>query len=263
MEILEDTQLKAYLIKFSYFGTDFEGFSLSNSQRSVEAVIQHCLLQNNISTALKTSSRTDKFVSAISNCMYIESKFRISKILGILNAEIPEMVFHSWAEVERGFNPRHTSKKSYVYLIKINIEKREAIKKILLKFEGTHDFRNFCKVDTRNTIRTIDRIEFTETNEFLIATITAKSFIWQQIRFIVGYANDQCGLNEEDPFSDNISRPVPALPHFLFLKDIYFDGITFNTRFPRHKKKINYRMDLSYFSYYFFKELQNGYKDAN
>ena len=256
MENPDNSHIKAFLIKFSYFGTDFEGFSLSNSKRSVEAVINRCLLENNISTVLKTSSRTDKFVSAISNCMYIESKFSPSKILGILNAEIPEMVFHSWAEVKKGFNPRHTGSKSYVYLIKINKGKREELKKILLKFQGTHDFRNFCKVDTRNTIRTIDRIEFTETEEYLIVTITGKSFIWQQIRFIIGYAIDQSG-SEGDPFSNNVKRPVPALPHLLFLKDIFFEGITFNVNFPRHKKKLDFRKDLSYFSYYFFSELQN------
>ena len=256
MENPDNSHIKAFLIKFSYFGTDFEGFSLSNSKRSVEAVINRCLLENNISTVLKTSSRTDKFVSAISNCMYIESKFSPSKILGILNAEIPEMVFHSWAEVKKGFNPRHTDSKSYVYLIKINKRKREELKKILLKFQGTHDFRNFCKVDTRNTIRTIDFIEFTETEEYLMVTITGKSFIWQQIRFIIGYAIDQSG-SEGDPFSNNVKRPVPALPHLLFLKDIFFEGITFNVNFPRHKKKLDFRKDLSYFSYYFFSELQN------
>lgn len=262
MENLDDSEVKAYLIKFSYFGLDFEGFSLSNSQRSVEAIINRCLLQNDISTVLKNSSRTDKFVSAISNCMYIESKFNPSKILGILNAEIPEMVFHSWAEVEQGFNPRHTSRKSYVYLIKMDKEKRESLKKILLKFQGTHDFRNFCKVDTRNTIRTIDSIDFAETEEYLMVTITAKSFIWQQIRFIIGYATDRCGLIEEDPFSNNIGKPVPAMPHFLFLKDIFYDGIAFNISFPKHKKKFDFRMDLSYFSYYFFREIQKFHKSS-
>ncbi|MHB1492171.1 MAG: pseudouridine synthase family protein [Thermoplasmataceae archaeon] len=256
MVIAEHDDKRGYLIKFSYYGPDFLGFSLNNNENSVEATLKRALLRNSISEIIKTSSRTDKFVSAISNCMYIESNHRPEKILGILNSEIPNMRFHSWAEVPKGFNPRHSIRKTYAYLLKCEEERKEHVKETLLKFVGTHDFKNFCKVDTRNTIRTVEKMDFKDMGKFLSIEITGKSFLWQQIRFMIGYANTiSLGENSGgDPFSGFSGRPVPASPFFLFLKEIYFDNITFHGIFMKHSKIMEQNRDIGYFSFYFFGE---------
>ena len=71
--------------------------------------------------------------------MYIESNHKPEKILGILNSEIPNMRFHSWAEVPKGFNPRHSTRKTYTYLLKCEEGRKEPVKEILLKFVGISD----------------------------------------------------------------------------------------------------------------------------
>ncbi|MHB8361194.1 MAG: pseudouridine synthase family protein [Thermoplasmataceae archaeon] len=254
---MEEVTKKSYLIKFSYFGPEFQGFALGNSENTVEGIILEALKKTGISDKLRTSSRTDKFVSAISNCIYLESDHDPEKILGILNSTIRNISFHSWAIVETGFNPRHSLRKTYTYLLKCDNDRKESVKKILSRFIGTHDFRNFCKVDTRNTIRTIEKIDIRDIDDFLLIDITGKSFLWQQIRFIVGYADffSRTDKIETDPFSGNIKRPTPASPLYLFLKDIDFKNVEFNRFKTKTSKQVEHSMNQGLFSYLFFKEL--------
>ncbi|SMD30326.1 pseudouridine synthase family protein [Picrophilus oshimae] len=218
------------LIKYGYDGTKFEGFDRSNSKNSVESVIINVLSEYNITKNIESAARTDKNVSAAGNVFYIKTEERPEKILGILNGNIKNMFFHSYYLSNSYINPRYNSMKIYKYIIPYRIDSR--LKNNIARFLGTHDFTNFSKNDYRNPVRTINKIEFEEYNDFTVVNFYGKSFVWHQLRSIMGFAMH----SDEDPFSIKYHNRFLAEPEPLILYDIIYDNISF----------IKYRFDNRY-----------------
>ena len=135
------------------------------------------------------------------------------------------MVFYAYAHVENGFNPRHCKSKSYTYFIPGNwLFLRQAF----LKFEGEHDFSCFCRRDSRSSYRRIEKISLIYRHGYTEVKFTAQSFVWEQIRSIVGYCMaNRDRVNQTDPFSEKIGRRIVASPQPLILNDIQYRGIKF------------------------------------
>jgi len=84
------------------------------------------------------------------------------------------------------FNALYRHYKYYLY----NTNQRlntDLMREAAQKFIGRHNFKNFCKDEgKRETIRTIDSIEITQSGDLLTFEFKAKSFLWHQIRKIMG-----------------------------------------------------------------------------
>ncbi len=222
------------LIKYGYDGQSFNGFERSNSEKSVEASIIRVLSDYNISNTIESAARTDKNVSAMGNVFYIKTAIKPEKVLGILNGKIKNMFFHSYYLSDHYINPRHNSMKIYKYIIPYKIDYK--LKNNLMKFQGKHDFTNFSRHDRRNPVRTINKIEFEYNNDFTIVTFYGRSFVWHQLRSIIGFAM-HC---DDDPFSINYHYRFLADPEPLILYDIIYDNIEFtkyrfNDKYIRNK----------------------------
>lgn len=211
------------LIKFAYDGTKFSGYQRGNGSNSIEGAILSVLEETRIAGDIKSAARTDRNVSALGNVIMITTNERPDKVLGILNSKISEMVFHSYALVNETFNPRHCVQKKYSYFVSAPPENFE---KELQKFAGRHDFRQFCRKDQRNSIRTIDRIDYTEESGGAKVVFYGKSFVWQQLRSIIGYALANPDP-DTDPFSLKLKRRMVAPAEPLVLEDIVYEGVKF------------------------------------
>ncbi|MGC8505777.1 MAG: hypothetical protein ACP5NK_03610 [Thermoplasmata archaeon] len=226
-----------YIIKFSYDGTRFSGYQRGNGERSVEDTIQREIDRLGINSEIRSAARTDRGVSAVSNVFSVEYGDRIEKLMGILNSQIAEMSFHSFAAVDEKFNPRHCTMKWYRYYLfrEVNIE---GLVHVLGKFRGTHDFRNFCRSDGRNTIRSISEIKVGSENRSTFIDFYAQSFLWQQIRTIMAYAVQHSeGPDDSDPFATSERYGGIAVPQSLILMDINYESVGFTRYRSRSKEK--------------------------
>ena len=220
------------LIKFSYDGSRYSGFQRGNGENNVEGNILSVLKEQQIADDIHTAARTDKGVSAVSNAFCVITDQDPVKVLGILNARIPGMLFHSWSYVRDDFNPRHCDQKLYSYAV---VTPGKDLERSVMKFEGRHDFMSFCRKDQRNPVRTIDRIEVVRAEYGSQVLFYAKSFVWEQIRSIMGYV-----LKNPDPEEDPYSTPGPrsvAPPEPLILQDITYKGLKFTHSVSSSKKR--------------------------
>lgn len=225
------------LIKFGYIGWQFTGFQRGNGDNSVEDTILKVLRKTGISEEIHCGARTDRGVSALSNTFTMETDKNPSMVMGILNGKISGMVFHSYSIVPEGFNPRHCDYKTYRYILR---KERVGpyLRKSLKPFRGQHDFRNFCKMDRRNPVRTIKSIAVGSRGDWISIDYKARSFLWNQIRAITAYAVEHSFTEEQaDPFSLTEKYPGLLDPEGLLLIDIVYDGIQFQDGVSVSKKK--------------------------
>lgn len=229
-----------YFIKYGYDGARFTGFQRGNGVNSIEDSIIRLLSLYGISHDIESAARTDRGVSARGNVFLIQTDRNINDVMGILNARIENMFFYSYALLDDYINPRHNSMKEYSYILTDYVNIEELMIK-LLEFKGQHDFRNFCTVDSRNTVRTIDDISYSQFGRFYIINFYGKSFIWHQIRSIMAFAL----AGNKNPFSLKTKFTYIAPPEPLILRDIIYDGITFtNFNYIKHKRSMNKTLEM-------------------
>ncbi len=219
-----------YFVKFGYLGTKFTGFQRGNGKRSVEDTIVNVLERMKAASGISSAGRTDRNVSAMGNVFALETEVNIRSVLSKLNSAIEHMAFHSYAQVEDGRMPRHNESKVYRY-ISTGYSSGD-LEKVLRPFEGKHDFTNFARLDQRNPLRSIEKIEVSDHGRYVSVDFHGRSFIWHQIRRIMGFAFTVIsGGLDVDPFSDHgITDMAPA--ENLILLDITYSGIEFRMFSP-------------------------------
>lgn len=237
-----------YFIKYGYDGSKFSGFQRGNGDNSVEDSIINTLSEYGICHNIESAARTDRNVSASGNVFLINTERNVIDIMGILNAEIKNMFFHSYATLQNYVNPRYNSMKRYSYILTERHDMKSLIDR-LYEFKGTHDFKNFCKIDGRNTIRTIDNISCSELDNFTLINFYGKSFIWHQLRSIMAFVLS----GNRDPFSLEKKYPYLAPPEPLVLRDIMYDEIVFSgfdyLKHNRHLQKASEMIKIKYMIY--------------
>ena len=225
------------LVKFGYLGWLYSGYQKGNGDRSVEDTILKVLRSNDLSESLQSAARTDRGVSAISNVIAVDTTERPSKVLGILNSSIDGMIFHGYAVVPDDFNPRHNDYKIYRYILPGN-QAGPYLRNALKPFRGKHDFRNFCRLDERNPVRTINSIRVKAASDMVYVDFKARSFLWNQIRTIMAYAVERSGNAEQtDPFERKERYGKMLEPESLVLLEMVYDGIEFKNALSISKVK--------------------------
>ena len=242
-----------YFIKYGYEGTQFSGFQRGNGINSVEDNIINTLSTYKICNNIESAARTDKNVSAKGNVFLIDTPRNIDDVMGILNARIENMFFYSYTPLENYMNPRHNLMKIYSYIL-TDQENISGIMSRLSEFVGKHDFRNFCKRDSRNTVRTIDHISCSVEGKFFIVNFYGKSFIWHQLRSIMAFALS----GNTDPFATENKFTYMAPPEPLILRDVIYDGVTFlDFDYMKHKRNVEKNSELIKVRYMLY-EILNG-----
>jgi len=210
----------------AYFGDKYHGFALGDSSaETVETHLFSALSRARLITDAKSANysrcgRTDAGVSAFSQVVSITlrsnlakslpaascipaSKFRESSCSGndddmeinypaVLNKILPDDIFVlGWCpapslEFKSRFNAESRTYQYYFMPRKLDIDKMKVAASYLV---GTHDFRNFCRMDVTNVnhfTRRIHKIIIEpRENDLFVFKITGNAFLWNQIRYIV------------------------------------------------------------------------------
>ena len=167
-----------FLIKFSYDGTNYNGFQKQPGLNTIEEEIEKALtkINDNKKARIVATGRTDKKVHAL--CQYghtdIDVNITEKKLKRALNSNLPNDIHVIDAKiVSNNFHARYNVKeKTYKYLINLGeynpLERNyvfqynhslniDAMKEAIKLFEGKHDFRSFVtdNQEKENCIRTI------------------------------------------------------------------------------------------------------------
>lgn len=198
-----------FLIKFSYDGSNYNGFQYQKGLPSIQESLELALtkVNNNIKTNVVATGRTDKGVHAL--CQYAHANIDVniteSKLKRALNSNLPQDIHVIETHiVDENFHARYAVKsKEYKYYINVgeynplernyifqynhdlNVEKmQEAIK----YFIGTHDFRAFVteNKEKENCIRTISSANITKKNDKIEISFEGTGFLRYQVRNMVG-----------------------------------------------------------------------------
>ncbi|MCG3224684.1 MAG: tRNA pseudouridine(38-40) synthase TruA [Candidatus Heimdallarchaeota archaeon] len=235
-----------YIVQVYYEGKNYFGYQRQPNISTVEETLLQALIEtNHIISAQNnwfiSASRTDKNVNAIGNVIGFNSEKEI--IIEQINAQLPKdnsIVCWSHAKVKEDFSPKHSLKKKYWYLaekgnLEDEVEKEiSKMQKICSLFEGKNDYRLFCKNDLRNTSREIERINIMEEQGYILFEFVAQSFLWEQIRRIVGYIMNYSKLSVELKNTKALLRTrtdidslniQPADPNNLILVKQYYKDV--------------------------------------
>lgn len=208
------------LIKIEYDGTNFSGWQIQPSARTVQGEIEHVLKYIAYEDVhIHGTSRTDAGVHALGQCATFEwnSNMPVEKLPEVMNRRFgaggtgrsgaPGDIRILSAEVmPDDFHARYSCKgKTYRYIIdksgdifkrniafqysdaeKLDLEKmREAAAYIV----GTHDFKCFETAGgtpRETTVRTVSALEISEDDESVIIEVTGDGFLYNMVRIIVG-----------------------------------------------------------------------------
>ena len=199
-----------YLIKFSYDGTNFNGYQRQEGLRTIQEEMEKALkyINGGKYTTLNSSGRTDKGVHALCAKAHVDIDVVITpyKLMRAMNSNLPSDIHVISTEiVSDDFHARYMVKEKeyqyklnmgeynpiernyvYQYCKKLDVNlMQEAIKYFL----GTHSFKSFTpnKDKRENYIRTINYVNVSEKNNIITFTFRGDGFIKYQIRNMVGY----------------------------------------------------------------------------
>ncbi|NWX94788.1 PUS3 synthase, partial [Nothoprocta pentlandii] len=166
-------------LKVAYLGWGYQGFaSQENTGNTVEAKLFEALLKTRLLDDRRTSNyqrcgRTDKGVSAFGQVISLDLRSSLSpeelardghaqgelRYTHMLNRVLPpDIRVLAWAPVEAAFSARFSClRRTYRYFFPaagLDVALMDAAAR---RFEGTHDFRNLCKMDVANGVVSFQR----------------------------------------------------------------------------------------------------------
>lgn len=209
------------LLKFYYLGWDYQGYAIQkNTSNTIEHFLFEALKKVRLIESRQTCNyhqcgRTDKGVSALGQVISLDVRSRVQpeeqlthagigselNYCALINGALPKQIRAiSWRPLATpSYSARFDCKdRTYRYFFprgNLNVDKMNDACKYLV---GTHNFKNFCKVDPSkdliNNIRRLDSVEikaasvnFDRLEEFDVLYLEVKgwSFLWHMVRRIV------------------------------------------------------------------------------
>ena len=179
-------------VRIAYDGTRFAGSQRQPDQRTVEGELLQGLqrigaIAGAREAHFQCASRTDRGVSAAGNVVAFDTEFRRDALLPALGAVSDDVWPHALAEVPHAFEARHAKLRRYVYFLPEEPGLDHALLDAALhRFEGTHDFRSFARVEEGTSpIRTVTAARAAWEPGFVAIRVEGPSFLWNQVRRMV------------------------------------------------------------------------------
>ncbi|CAF3927673.1 unnamed protein product [Rotaria magnacalcarata] len=233
-------------LKFFYLGWEYHGFVVQETtSETVEDFLFGALMKTRLIEQRATSNyhrcgRTDRGDTEELNYVHM------------LNGVLPNSIrCVAWASVPDGKSARFDciSRSYRYYFPKANLD-LDRIRQAAADLVGTHDFRNFCKLDITNSeptfIRRIDNVTVEQLNsghdlnsknsgyEMCELLVHGSGFLWHQIRCVVAILIS-IGQGKEDASLVRMLLDIekyPCTPNYqlaselpLVLFDCQFDGV--------------------------------------
>lgn len=217
-------------LKFAYDGLQFYGFQRQPGKVTVEETLVNALvkvgaIESARGCGYRSSSRTDRGVSALGNLISFVTQFDVEEICPAVNSEMQDVWAYSAVQVPETFNPRAAKQRWYRYYLAKDGQDLDKMEEAASKFVGVHDFSGYARKDRRNPMRKIDSITVSDAGLFHAIDFRAESFLWNMIRRIVWMMNEasagrmpiECAgpSPEKPPIRVGLARP-----EFLILMDI-------------------------------------------
>jgi tRNA pseudouridine38/39 synthase len=245
---MEHYQQRRIALKVAYFGWSYSGFTTQNNEKKIPTVegqlfkaLEKCkFITDPDSCNFSKCGRTDKGVSGLGQVISLDVRCSKKKnvfdqdqtlpFIETLNALLPpDIRILAWAPVHSEFNARFDCKsRTYKYFFqKTEHLSIENMKKAANYIIGTHDFRNFCRLDPSKNITNYERtilsldIDLTE-NDYYQVTLKGKAFLWHQVRCIMSilFLAGQ-GLEKPEVIKSLLDiKKVPAKPDYPMASDL-------------------------------------------
>jgi tRNA pseudouridine38-40 synthase len=223
-------QSSRVVLKFAYDGTNFYGFQRQPGKVTVEgelvtALVKIGAIKSARECGYRSSSRTDRGVSAMGNIVSVRTSFPAASICSAVNSELEDIWVYSAVEVPEAFNPRAARQRWYRYYLAKAGQDQKVMNEIARRFVGVHDFSGYSRKDKRNPMREIESIEIADSGMFYSIDFRAESFLWNMVRRIVWMMNEgssgRIPLDAIGPGSVRKSKRVGlSPPEYLVLVDI-------------------------------------------
>ena len=243
-------------VKLAYDGSKFYGFQRQPRRRTVEGDLIDSLvslgaIESSKAGRFQSSSRTDRGVSALANVVAFDTDFPPGGLCSAINSKMEDSWAYAVSNVPSDFNPRWARERWYRYHLPRVGQDLLLMRRLLARFEGTHDFTSFSRRDERDPVRTIDAIQVSDSERFIIIDFRAENFLWNMIRRIVWMVDaGSRGLIRADQVGPEVvaqPRRVGLAPaESLVLMDIDC-GIAFSAdlKSSRHVREVFERRLLS------------------
>ena len=217
-------------LKFAYDGGTFLGFQRQPVGATVEGSLVHALVKVGAITSsrecgYRSSSRTDRGVSALGNIISFRTSFPLGSLCSAVNSEMEDIWAYSAVKVPGDFNPRGARQRWYRYHLPKSDQDPSLLQDIADRFVGVHDFSGYARKDDRNPVRRIDSITVEDAGTFHVVDFRAESFLWNMVRRIVWMMNEgssgRMDLGSIGPEPEK--KPIRvglAPPEYLVLMDI-------------------------------------------
>lgn len=253
-------------MKIAYEGRGFKGSQRQPRVRTVEGEVLRALKEIEAIGSVEearfaTASRTDKGVNALGNVIAFDTAFVKGELLGALNAVSPSVHFYALAQVPSTFNVRRARERWYRYLLSGEGLDYLRVKEAGALFEGRHDFRNFCKVDVRETVKTLREVKTLRAGKFMVIDFRAQDFLWNMIRRMVA-AMEEVGKKKAalDEVKASLMNKEPrtfglAPPERLTLMDVEYEFDFTHQCPPTLMEKVVEAEERSFFRLLFHREL--------
>jgi tRNA pseudouridine38/39 synthase len=267
-------------LKIAYLGWNYSGFASQENEDDFPTIEGHVfrallkakLISDPSNCNFSKCGRTDKGVSGLGQVVSLDVRSNFPKntssdiifnnnneqkkieevpYIDTLNRSLPDDIrVLAWAPVEKDFSARFNckSRKYKYFFVRGNLD-IELMREAANRFLGTHDFRNFCKIDGSKQItnfkRTIseariDPVQYKHQNnplefrEFYVFNLRGTAFLWHQVRFMMSILF-LIGQKLESPsIIDSLLdiTKTPAKPNYemasevpLVLYDCEFDNL--------------------------------------
>lgn len=182
------------LVKFGYLGWAFRGSQRQPHGETVEDALLSALrrieaIDDADQARFSVASRTDAGVSARGNAFAIDTEMDPAELVSGLAGVLDDVHPWGWCEVPDGFDPRQARARWYRYHLFNRGYDAAAVRQAASVFEGQRDFSAFAKTDPSRDVETdryLDSFDVTFQESFLVFDVEAPSFLWQQIRRMVG-----------------------------------------------------------------------------
>lgn len=205
--------------RLSYFGTNFSGSQMQKDLRTVEGeFIGACerlqLFSDWREAGFATAGRTDRGVHSRGQVAAFSTDLP-DRAIQALNTQLPKDAWCiAWAEVPDTFHPRYDARsRTYRYYFAMQPENIAQMQEAATLFLGTHDFSNFARTSDRNPVRNILAISVETHDGMTCMQVTAKSFLWNQVRRMANVLFEiGSGTREISSLEELLAGPVDACP---------------------------------------------------
>lgn len=242
-------------VTMAFRGTNYHGYQRQNNALTVQEVVEVAVSKIlNTKTTIYGCSRTDTGVHAEKFCFSFktENQIPIRNFIRGINGYLPKDIsVLDCEEMPEDFHARFSCVgKTYLYRIHNSESKDpfstdmalhyrrpvniELMKKAAEFFVGTHDFGSFCADCSKklDTIRTIYQFQIEINENDIKILVKGNGFLYNMVRILVGTLLDinegRIKLSDLESIMNARDRRLAgrtALPHGLYLHEVYYDSI--------------------------------------